>query len=161
MFLVGMLGLGLGWLLVRGPFAGSPPAKVARKTTSPPSPQPPKPVQQTQPAPATEKATRPVEKPSSPSVKPGLTFDRDVLPILEKKCLACHGELKRNGKLDMRTLAALKKGGSGGPGVVPGMPDSSPVWVEVAEGRMPPGGKNRLTPAEKDLLRNWIVSGAK
>jgi hypothetical protein len=92
---------------------------------------------------------------------PLLTFEKDVLPILEKKCTSCHGELKKSGKLDVRTLVALQKGGSGGPSVIAGEPDRSPLWDEVAGDRMPPASKPKLTPEEKATLRNWILGGAK
>jgi hypothetical protein len=31
-----------------------------------------------------------------------LSFTKDVLPILEQRCLVCHGELQRQSELDLR-----------------------------------------------------------
>jgi hypothetical protein len=36
-------------------------------------------------------------------------LERDVLPILTKQCLGCHGGLRQKGGLEMRTLQALLK----------------------------------------------------
>ena len=33
-------------------------------------------------------------------------LERDVLPILTKQCLGCHGGLRQKGGLDMRTIPA-------------------------------------------------------
>src|SRR2546429_7594629 len=45
---------------------------------------------------------------------------KDVLPILEKNCFQCHGESLKMANLDLRTRAAMLKGGDKGPAVVPG-----------------------------------------
>ena len=44
-------------------------------------------------------------------------LERDVLPILTKNCLGCHGGLKQEGGLDLRTLPAMLKGGESGPAI--------------------------------------------
>src|SRR5208282_5018446 len=36
-------------------------------------------------------------------------LERDVLPILTKQCLGCHGGLRQKGGLDMRTIPAMLK----------------------------------------------------
>jgi hypothetical protein len=89
-----------------------------------------------------------------------MDFDKDVLPLLKDKCIRCHGGERQRGELDLRTRAGALKGGDGGPAVSPGAPEKSLVWVLVAGDRMPPG-KEKLTSAQKTLLRNWIEQGAK
>ena len=85
-------------------------------------------------------------------------LERDVLPILTKQCLGCHGGLRQQGKLDLRTIPAMLKGGKSGPTVKPGHPDASAMWARIVSDDMPPHEK-KLTPAEKALVKQWIASG--
>jgi hypothetical protein len=87
-------------------------------------------------------------------------FDRDVKPLLQAKCLRCHGGQRTRADLDVRSRAGILKGGDSGPAVSPGSAEKSLLWVLVAGDRMPPG-KDKLTSAQKALLRNWIEQGAK
>ena len=84
-------------------------------------------------------------------------FQRDVLPIFEAKCLRCHGEKKRDGKLDMRTLDALLKGGVTSPAIKPGNAQKSLLIELVHYNEMPPKKETpRVTKEELELLRKWI-----
>ena len=91
-------------------------------------------------------------------------FTRDVRPILESRCWACHGgKLQMHGLRLDRRADALKGGGSGVPSIVPGSSAQS-LLVKYVAGLdkdivMPPAGP-RLKPAEVDTLRAWIDSGA-
>jgi hypothetical protein len=63
----------------------------------------------------------PVEVKESP--KPALarvTFLRDIRPILENKCVSCHGAERQKGGLRLDTHALALKGGDSGPAMVPG-----------------------------------------
>lgn len=84
-------------------------------------------------------------------------FQRDVLPIFEAKCLRCHGEKKRDGKLDMRTLEALLKGGVTSPAIQPGNAQKSLLIELLHYNEMPPKKATpRITKEELELLRRWI-----
>lgn len=37
-------------------------------------------------------------------------LERDVLPILARQCLGCHGGLRQKGGLDLRTIPSMLKG---------------------------------------------------
>ncbi len=89
------------------------------------------------------------------------SFERDVRPLLQAKCWCCHGEKSRKADLDLRTLAGALQGGESGPAVAPGQPDRSPLYEKAHSGAMPPGGKNRLSEAEVDVIRRWIAGGAR
>ena len=52
-------------------------------------------------------------------------FRDKVAPILERRCLHCHGEATHKGNLSLSTAAAVFKGGDSGPAVVPGKPEES------------------------------------
>jgi Protein of unknown function (DUF1553)/Protein of unknown function (DUF1549)/Planctomycete cytochrome C len=87
-----------------------------------------------------------------------------VKPVLTRHCVSCHGLIKPRGGLRLDTAAAALKGGKGGPAVIPGNSELSPLVAAVrGEGtteRMP---LNRppLSASEISLLQNWIDQGAK
>jgi Protein of unknown function (DUF1553)/Protein of unknown function (DUF1549)/Planctomycete cytochrome C len=91
-------------------------------------------------------------------------FDRDVRPILQKRCFECHGADTQESDLRLDVREALLKGGkSGRPAVLPGKSGKSRL-IEVITGldkkvSMPPDGA-RLSAAEIDTLRKWIDRGA-
>jgi mono/diheme cytochrome c family protein len=88
-----------------------------------------------------------------------LLFERDVRPLLAKHCLACHGG-KTRANLDLRTVTSMLRGGDGGPALVRGQPEASPLIDLTARREMPPGKKPKLAPTEVDLLRRWVRQGA-
>jgi len=95
-------------------------------------------------------------------------FEREVLPILRRKCLACHNNTDAESDLVLETPAAISKGGSLGPAVVAGQGLESlllKVASHQAEPLMPPVdndvGAKPLTPEELGLLKLWIDQGAK
>src|SRR3712207_5399396 len=59
-------------------------------------------------------------------------FTRDVKPILEGHCIGCHGASKRQGgyRVDRRDLAFGE--GDSGVNIVPGKPDASLLYKNVA-----------------------------
>ena len=86
-------------------------------------------------------------------------FQRDVLPILEAKCIRCHGAKRRDGKLDLRTVDALLAGGVSGPAIKPGNARKSLLIELLHYNEMPPKKENpRVTTAELELLRKWIAA---
>ena len=70
--------------------------------------------------------------------------EREVLAILQVRCMVCHGSLKQQGGLDLRTNASRIKGGKNGPALVPGNPDASPMYARIAKGQMPPQAMARI-----------------
>lgn len=86
-------------------------------------------------------------------------FQKDVLPVFEEKCLRCHGAKHRDGRLDMRTLAALLEGGNTGPAIKPGNAKKSLLIELIHYKEMPPKKKgSHITPPELEMLRCWINS---
>ena len=87
------------------------------------------------------------------------TFQHEILPLVEKRCIACHGGGQQvMAGLDLRTLSGVMAGSSKGPVLVPGNPDGSRLWMMVRDEKMPMGGPP-LAEAEKQLLREWIEKG--
>ncbi len=106
----------------------------------------------------------------APAAKSGVTYDKDIKPLIEASCLKCHSGDRPKAKYSMESLDALIKGGSSKEAaVVAGKSDKSPmVWYIadlVEEMEMPPLDKRDKYPAfTKDqvaLVRAWIDQGAK
>jgi Protein of unknown function (DUF1553)/Protein of unknown function (DUF1549)/Planctomycete cytochrome C/Carbohydrate binding module (family 6) len=94
-----------------------------------------------------------------------IDFNTQVKPIFNKKCIACHGGVKR--KADFSLLfrsEALAPTESGRPAIIPGKPDESELirrlTLKDPEERMP-YKHDALTNNEIEILRNWIKQGAK
>jgi len=84
-------------------------------------------------------------------------FQRDVAPIFEEKCNRCHGAKRRGGKLDMRTVESLLKGGDTGPAIKPGNAKKSLLIELIHHKEMPPKKEGPFVTADElELLRRWI-----
>jgi hypothetical protein len=92
--------------------------------------------------------------PSAPAGPP--TF-ASVAPVLTNRCGSCHGAASMKG-LNVTSYQTLMKGGDSGPSVVPGDPDNS-LLVTILVG--PQKHFASFTPAELELVRQWIKDGAK
>lgn len=87
-------------------------------------------------------------------------FAKDVAPVLEDHCLACHSPTKAAGGLALTSRQALIDRRA----LTPGNPEASPLYVLSAmssstQGAMPPGGP-RIPDAQLVVLTNWIAQGA-
>jgi hypothetical protein len=102
----------------------------------------------------------------APAEEPELLFVRRILPLLNDKCLACHGKDKIEGGFDLRTRRSLLAGGdSGDAAIVVGMPDLSPVILAVTRSdpnwsAMPPKESEKLSKEQIAWLNAWIQAGA-
>ena len=90
-------------------------------------------------------------------------YVKDVKPILEKRCVACHGSLRQEGGLRLDAVQLLRRGGDSGPTTHGETPDASLLLVAVLGtgdiSRMPAEAEP-LPAAEIDVLRQWISQGA-
>jgi len=90
----------------------------------------------------------------------GLTFEKDIRPILRTHCLDCHGSQNvRKGNLDLRLKRLIVKGGDSGAAITPGHPDDSYLLDRLKSGEMPPG-EAKVPPKEIALIEAWIAGGA-
>jgi hypothetical protein len=102
----------------------------------------------------------------------GIDFEKEILPILQDRCIECHqAPYEKNGRLykpkaglRMDGLAHLMFGSDDGPVLIPNHPSKSAIYTRVAlpaedDDRMPPKGEP-LTTMQQDLLRQWIGQGA-
>ena len=94
-------------------------------------------------------------------------FARQIRPILSDNCFACHGpdEHARKAKLRLDSLEGATAPHDDHAAVVPNNPNKSELIRRITatdpDDLMPPPktGKH-LTPAQTDLLRQWIAQGA-
>ena len=93
------------------------------------------------------------------AAEPAVTFDREIAPLLVRRCLDCHNATERKGQLDLSRTESATKGGETGAVLVPGKAADSLLWQRVRDGEMPP--KKPLPKEEVELLRRWIDGGAK
>lgn len=77
--------------------------------------------------------------------KEGVTYAKDIRPILENSCFGCHGEKRSRGGLRLDSLEAVLKGGEDGKVIAPGKSEESQLVLAVArvdeKTAMPPKGR--------------------
>ena len=96
-----------------------------------------------------------------------IDFQKEIVPILQRKCLACHSASERQGELVLETPPMMLKGGDTGPSVVAGKGAESlllKLASHHAEPFMPPPGNDGAaapeTPQEFGRSKLWIDQGA-
>jgi hypothetical protein len=91
------------------------------------------------------------------------SYERDVRPILKRRCFACHGALKQEAELRVDTVATMLSGGDSGAVIQPGDPGASLLIERISSPdeleRMPPEGEP-LSVDEIANIRQWIKQGA-
>lgn len=88
-----------------------------------------------------------------------VSFAEDVLPILRSRCQQCHGGERVEGGLVVLSYGELMAGGEEGAVIIPGDAAGSLLYQLVSSGEMPKRGAD-LTPAQLDVLLQWINAGA-
>jgi uncharacterized protein DUF1549/uncharacterized protein DUF1553/cytochrome c len=91
-------------------------------------------------------------------------FEKKIRPVLVERCYRCHsadGDSVKGGLL-LDTREALLKGGVGGPAIVPGDPEKSPLIRAIrhsdADFQMPP--KSKLSSEDVANFEAWVRMGA-
>jgi mono/diheme cytochrome c family protein len=86
-------------------------------------------------------------------------YKKEIKPVLQERCYACHGALAQKSKLRVDSGANMLKRGV----IVPGKPEESELIARVSseddETRMPPEG-HALKPEQIAKLKAWIEQGA-
>ena len=88
-------------------------------------------------------------------------YESEIAPILEQRCVQCHGDKQQLSGLRVDSREALLQGGTRGPSLEPGDADASLLYRHVAgtaEPRMPFG--STLDAKEIASLKHWIDAGA-
>ncbi len=108
--------------------------------------------------PAEGEAAEPTPEPEPAEI----SFSADIMPILEFRCIDCHGS---DGGWDASTYDLFMTTGDNGPVVVPGDVESSLLAHKISgtqtEGdAMPPPPLRSLSDDQVQLILDWIAAGA-
>ncbi len=127
------------------------------------------------PAPAVAAPAAPAAAPAAPAAAatpvvsmklPKDTFAKFIKPVIDSKCVSCHGSTKQKGDLRLDSIDFIKKGANGRPVIAAGVPDNSSLYTKVIlppddPDIMPPTGKGQpYTKAQAEALKQWIIAGA-
>ncbi|MCZ2127262.1 MAG: c-type cytochrome [Anaerolineales bacterium] len=107
---------------------------------------------------ATPAATEPAADLIQPTALP-VSFSADVQPILDTRCIKCHGVESVKDGLDLQTYEALIKGSRDGAVIVVGDAAQSKLADLIERGKMPKRGQ-KLSAEEIQIIVNWINQGA-
>jgi len=102
---------------------------------------------------------------ASDSAYVGSVYARHIHPILDAKCVGCHGASKEHAELRLDFYEFLMKGGKDGAVIAARNPDRSLLLQRVTlsptdKHFMPAEGRTPLTADEVAALRAWILAGA-
>lgn len=95
------------------------------------------------------------------------SFSRDIQPVLQGRCVACHSSAAAAGGLDLTDYEGVMDGSTFGPMVLPGNPDQSNLLAHLKREVDPRlwqrcnlKGLSPTSSLVKDLKR-WIAQGAR
>ena len=104
---------------------------------------------------------------AAPARAADVDFVKQLVPLLEFNCVACHRDGYARGGYRLDTRAEALKPGDSGVALVPGNAAKSSFYTRTVlpvehDELMPPKAKNGPLPkAQTDLIRDWINQGAK
>lgn len=101
----------------------------------------------------------PTSAPSDTPAAATVSFAKDVKPILESRCINCHGGQDTKKGLSFASYETLMAGSDNGPVIIPGDPANSLLIQMIQAGKMPKRGP-KLTPDQLQILVDWITAGA-
>lgn len=88
-----------------------------------------------------------------------VSYTNDVLPIIESRCVNCHGGDRTEEGLSLKTYDSLMAGSEHGSVITPGNAADSKLVDLIASQKMPKRGP-KLTPPQVQLITDWVNQGA-
>ena len=95
---------------------------------------------------------------------PPVDWAMHVKPVLTSRCINCHHSGSMLGQLSLENRAMAFRKRVAGPVILPGRPDSSPLYQVL---KMPPKNpkamppfSHRITDREINIIYDWIKQGA-
>lgn len=87
-------------------------------------------------------------------------FEKNIQPILNKRCVECHGTDDPDADLDLTSIESLVRGSKTGPVIVEGFSEKSILIRKVFTKTMPPPDSGEpLTKKEISTITRWIDKG--
>jgi len=99
---------------------------------------------------------------NKPAGNKGVSFEEQIAPIFNEKCVSCHGEDRSSANLKLNTFADMRKGGRSGLLLIPRNPNASLLirkLVAPDNQRMPKNGP-ALDRDQIQLIARWVAEGA-
>ena len=103
------------------------------------------------------------KKPAPREKNQGVSFTKEVAPLINEKCVSCHGPAMQSGGLRLDTFANWKKGGKNGALLVQGNPQNSLLMGRMGTNDMNLRMPKNAAAIEKEkliVIANWISQGA-
>src|SRR5580704_5100961 len=90
-----------------------------------------------------------------------ITYQDNVLPLIQANCAKCHNEDKKKADLDLTSYQGALKGSGSGTVVVSGNLDGSKLWRAIMQSEDPtmPPNQPRLPDKDLETFKNWILDG--
>jgi mono/diheme cytochrome c family protein len=139
-------------MLLTKPQATPTPSPQASASPSPTVSPTPKPSPSPSPSPSVTPTPSPTPSPA-PTANPNATYSYINANIFQPKCAGCHGS---SGGVSYASYA----GATSAKSLTKGDPVRSNTYTSTKSGSMPVGGGAKLTDAETELIRIWILNGA-
>lgn len=143
---------------------GIPATETPTPTEVPPTATP-MPDATSEPLPTETPTPEPSSTPAPTVDLANVSFQENVLPLLERSCWMCHGGERPEGGqrmeegLSLLNYEGIMAGSGNGPVIKPGDVEDSYLIEQISTGRMPKEG-DRLTPAEVEIITAWVEAGA-
>ena len=91
----------------------------------------------------------------------GVSYYKQIRPILQQSCQGCHHPAEPNGGLVVTSYEAFQEGGMGGPSFIPGNPEDSMIMEYISgEDPLMPQDGDPLTAEQVELFSRWIAESA-
>lgn len=107
----------------------------------------------------TDTAQATLKSTAEPAASTGVSFASDIFPIMQSRCINCHGGDRTEEGLVMLTHAELMAGSNNGPVIIAGDAENSLLVELVSTQKMPKRGP-KLTPPQVQVIIDWINQGA-
>jgi len=127
------------------------------------------PTETTAPTPTDLPIDTPTEVPTEPPIEvpteavaaevSTISFANDVMPIIQSRCVNCHGGRSVEEGLLMRSYDEILVGSDNGPVIVPGDVTQSLLVELITAQKMPKKGP-KLTPPQIQVITEWVAAGA-
>src|SRR6266568_2176428 len=97
----------------------------------------------------------------SVSAQEKITYQDQILPLVEANCSKCHNADKKKADLDLTSYQGALKGSASGPVLNSGDVEGSKLWKAITHSEEPfmPPNRPALADKEREVFKKWIQGG--